>query len=101
MESENLVDLVSENGSYLLSSLASLQNEESNVVSNVRGKGLFCAFDLPSSELRNKLIAKVEEEGALILGCGHRSIRFRPHLNISKNEIDRAMVMIKSAMSKI
>ena len=101
MESENLVDLVSENGSYLLSSLATLQNEESNVVSNVRGKGLFCAFDLPSSELRNKLIAKVEEEGALILGCGHRSIRFRPHLNISKNEIDRAMVMIKSAMSKI
>ena len=101
MESENLVDLVSENGSYLLSSLVSLQNEESNVVSNVRGKGLFCAFDLPSSELRNKLIAKVEEEGALILGCGHRSIRFRPHLNISKNEIDRAMVMIKSAMSKI
>ena len=101
MENENLVDLVSENGAYLLSSLASLQNEESNEVSNVRGKGLFCAFDLPSSELRNKLIAKVEEEGALILGCGHRSIRFRPHLNISKNEIDRAMVMIKSAMSKI
>ena len=101
MESENLVDLVSEHGSYLLSSLVSLQNEESNMVSNVRGKGLFCAFDLPSSELRNNLIAKVEEEGALILGCGHRSIRFRPHLNISKNEIDRAMVMIKSAMSKI
>ena len=101
MENENLVALVSDNGAYLLSSLASLQNEESNEVSNVRGKGLFCAFDLPSSELRNKLIAKVEEEGALILGCGHRSIRFRPHLNISKNEIDRAMVMIKSAMSKI
>ena len=101
MESENLIDLVSENGSYLLSSLTSLQNEESNVVSNVRGKGLFCAFDLPSIDLRNNLIAKVEEEGALILGCGHRSIRFRPHLNISKNEIDRAMVMIKSAMSKI
>ena len=101
MESENLVDLVSEHGSYLLSSLVSLQNEESNMVSNVRGKGLFCAFDLPSSELRNNLIAKVEEEGALILGCGHRSIRFRPHLNISKNEIDRALIMIKSAMSKI
>ena len=67
----------------------------------MRGKGLFCAFDLSSSEIRDKLITKVEEEGALILGCGHRSIRFRPHLNISKNEIDRALVMIKSAMSKI
>ena len=81
--------------------MSNLQVDESDLVSNIRGKGLFCAFDLPSGEIRDKLISKVEEEGALILGCGHRSIRFRPHLNISKEEIDRAIVMIKNAMSKI
>ena len=93
--------MATENGSYLLSSLESLQDTKDDLISNVRGKGLFCAFDLPSDEFRDKLISNVEEEGALILGCGHRSIRFRPHLNISKGEIDIAMSMINRALAKI
>lgn len=101
MENENLLEMASENGSYLLSSLESLQDSKDDLISNVRGRGLFCAFDLPSDVFRDKLISKVEEEGALILGCGHRSIRFRPHLNISKGEIDIAMSMINRAMAKI
>ena len=101
MDNENLLEMATENGSYLLSSLESLQNTKDDLISNVRGKGLFCAFDLPSDEFRDKLISNVEEEGALILGCGHRSIRFRPHLNISKGEIDIAMSMINRALAKI
>ena len=101
MENENLLKMASENGSYLLSSLESLQDSKDEIISNVRGRGLFCAFDLPSGSFRDKLISKVEEEGALILGCGHNSIRFRPHLNISKGEIDSAMSMINRALAKI
>ena len=101
MENENLLKMASENGSYLLSSLESLQDSKDELISNVRGRGLFCAFDLPSGAFRDKLISKVEEEGALILGCGHNSIRFRPHLNISKGEIDSAMSMINRALAKI
>ena len=80
--------MASENGSYLLSSLVSLQNENGDLITNVRGKGLFCAYDLPTSDHRDKLISNMEAEGAIILGCGHNSIRFRPHLNVSKEEID-------------
>ena len=101
MENEDLLKMASENGSYMLSSLESLQDSKDGLISNVRGKGLFCAFDLPSDAFRDKLISKVEEEGALILGCGHRSIRFRPHLNISKGEIDIAMSMINRALARI
>jgi L-lysine 6-transaminase len=47
------------------------------------------------------LINLIQEEGALILGSGHKSIRFRPHLNISKNEIDIALEIISKALKKL
>ena len=101
IEKENLVNMASENGSYLLSSLQSLQEENGDLISNVRGRGLFCAYDLPSNDYRDKLITNMEAEGAMVLGCGQSSIRFRPHLNITKDEIDRAMSMTKKALSNI
>ena len=101
IEKEGLVQMAAENGSYLLSSLNALQEQNNGLISNARGKGLFCAYDLPSTEERDKLIANMAAEGAIILGCGHNSIRFRPHLNISRNEIDQAMSMMKSALSKL
>ena len=101
IEKEGLVQVAEENGSYLLSSLNSLQEQSNGLISNARGKGLFCAYDLPSTKERDRLITNMETEGAIILGCGHNSIRFRPHLNISKNEIDQAMSMMKNALSKL
>ena len=98
---ENLIQKASENGKYLLSKLYELQSNNLNLVSNSRGKGLFCAFDLPDSEKRDLFVQHMEKEGALILGCGKKSIRFRPHLNISKDNIDRAYLMLSNSLSKL
>ena len=54
-----------------------------------------------STEERDKMIGLISEEGALMLGCGHTSIRFRPHLNITQDEIDQGISMIESAISKL
>ena len=89
------------NGKYLLSKLRLMENNFENKVSNSRGKGLFCAFDLDGSLSRDKLISNMEKEGALILGCGHKSVRFRPHLNISKEEIDIACDMLVNSLKKL
>ena len=43
----------------------------------------------------------MEQEGALILGCGHKSVRFRPHLNISKEEIDIAYDMLIKSIKNL
>ena len=99
IEKENLVDSASDKGEYLLSSLESLQENNTGLLSNARGKGLFCAFDLPDPEKRDQLVTNMKEQGALILGCGHKSIRFRPHLNISRGEIDQAITMIEHSLS--
>ena len=101
IQTEKLLDNAMINGQYLLSKLRNLENDFRNKVSNSRGRGLFCAFDLDTSTSRDKLIANMEEEGALILGCGHKSVRFRPHLNISKEEIDIAFEMLINSLKKI
>ena len=101
IEKDELVSAASVNGEYLLGCLFDLQNKYGDLMSNSRGKGLFCAFDLPSPEKRDKLITEMEELGVLILGCGHRSIRFRPHLNITKGDIDIGISMIGNALSQL
>lgn len=101
IENENLLQNAYENGKYLLKSIETIENKFSGLVSNSRGKGLWCAYDLPDANTRDRLIELIHEEGAIILGSGHRSIRFRPHLNITKEEIDIAAGMMKSALLKL
>ena len=59
------------------------------------------SFDLPTTEIRDKAINLIAEEGALMLGCGTQSIRFRPHLNITTTEIDLGLDMIDRALNHI
>jgi len=47
-----------------------------------------CAFDLPTAAERAALIGKLrEEDQILLLPSGPRSIRFRPALTISEDEL--------------
>jgi len=100
IEQENLIDQVMENGAYLRQGLESLQANHNAMITNARNLGLFGAFDLPSTNERDRMLALIAEEGALMLGCGYTSIRFRPHLIISKSEIDQGLAMINRALSR-
>ncbi|MBT5995053.1 MAG: L-lysine 6-transaminase [Candidatus Marinimicrobia bacterium] len=99
IEQENLISQVVENGAYLKLGIETIQSRYDNV-SNARNLGLFGAFDLPNTKDRDKLIGLIADEGALMLGCGYSSIRFRPHLNISQSEIDQGLEMINRALSR-
>jgi len=54
-----------------------------------------CAIDLPSEKIKNKLIEELYRDYMVILGCGKRSLRFRPPLNVSKEEIDKGLDILK------
>lgn len=101
IEKEGLVQIAAENGEYVLDKLQALQKKYGDVVSNSRGMGHFCAFDLPNGDILNNLLSLIADEGALMLGCGTHSIRFRPHLNISQDEIDTGFEMIERAIQKL
>ena len=101
IEQEKLVSKAKENGKYLLSQLISLQNDYSDIVSNVRGKGLFCAFDLPDAKSRDSLSSILMKNKVIVLGSGNKSIRFRPHLNIQKEEIDIGISAIRNSLNSL
>ena len=96
MCNENLFSNVQEMGYHLLKNINELTNEFPGYITNSRGQGLFCAFDLPSTIERDKMISKLLEKKLIILGSGDNSIRFRPHLNVKKEDIDLALQKINA-----
>ena len=70
IDEENLVENARINGEYLLSKIKGLSEKYPSLISNARGKGLFCAMDLPTAVLRNKLRDMVFENDVVILGSG-------------------------------
>ena len=98
---EDLVNQAATNGDYLVDKLHDIQADFDGLVSNVRGRGLFAAFDLPDSTARDNLANLIIAEGALILGSGKKAIRFRPHLNITREEIDLADDIIRRAIARL
>lgn len=101
IEKENLVENAKVVGEYLLEGLQNLAKKYPEKVSNPRGRGLMAAIDLPSGEQRDRIREVLYEDGLIILACGDRSIRFRPHLNVTKEEIQIALDKIETNLSKI
>lgn len=101
IQEEQLVQNAATQGSYVQQELGKLAEQFPSVMSNVRGRGLFCAFDLPNAQTRTEFLKAAFANGLLILGCGERSIRFRPPLDISSQHIDEGMTLIAKALRQI
>ncbi len=71
IEEENLINNSFEMGKYLLDELLKIQNEYPELISNARGLGLMCSFDLPNGELRNRFRDECFKNKLIILGCGN------------------------------
>ncbi|PZS35964.1 MAG: L-lysine 6-transaminase [Pseudonocardiales bacterium] len=101
IEADGLMERAGSLGAHLVDGLQALAAKH-DVVSDVRGRGLMCAFTLPTAELRNTVITRLrEDERVLVLGCGTSSLRFRPALIVSADELDRAMAAIDRVLSAL
>lgn len=101
IQEERLLDNVNKQGKHLFSEMEDLQKDFPNLVSNIRSRGLFAAFDLPSHDIRNTFLSTSFNNGLIILPSGERSIRFRPSLNITKDEIDRGIGIIRKSFGAL
>ncbi|MDH7507621.1 MAG: aminotransferase class III-fold pyridoxal phosphate-dependent enzyme, partial [Candidatus Thermoplasmatota archaeon] len=101
IKEENLIKNAEIQGKRLLEGLEELVEKYPTKIFNARGRGLMCAFDLPSPEKRDELKNKLFSNGMIILGCGKSTIRFRPPLNISSEEIDKALEIIDKSVKTI
>lgn len=101
IEEEKLVENAATVGELLLTRLKELESEFPHLVYNVRGRGLFCAFDMPSPTKRLELRRKVFERNLLLIGCGEQTIRFRPPLNINTLEINEGIDIIRTSLAEM
>jgi L-lysine 6-transaminase len=98
IEEDNLVENARLMGGCLVEGLRELAAEFPTVVSNPRGLGLFAAFDVSTPELRTKIREKALQKGLIVLPSGERSIRFRPPLTVSREELDLGLGILRQSM---
>ena len=101
IQKESLLDNANSMGQYLLEKIKFLESSFPGFVSNSRGSGLFCAFDLPSSTERDRVISQSYKNKLLILSSGDYTVRFRPHLTVSEEEIDYAVDILYKSIKEI
>jgi len=101
IEEDNLVENTEKVGKYFLDKLLELQESFPELISNTRGRGLMCAFDLPDTAMRNKVRQMAFEKGAIILPCGAKTIRFRPALICQNDDVDRLIAILYDVLKSV
>ncbi|HVJ17658.1 MAG TPA: L-lysine 6-transaminase [Polyangiaceae bacterium] len=98
IDAERLLDNAEQRGGELLAGLQRFEQRFVGKVSNARGLGLLCAIDLPNADVRKQVLESTFREELLLLPCGPRSIRFRPHLSVSAEVIAEALKRFEKAL---
>ncbi|MEV0973104.1 L-lysine 6-transaminase [Microtetraspora glauca] len=97
IERDELIPKAAILGEKLLSGLQTLEAE--GLVTNARGRGLMCAFDVPD---RAAVIARLRDEdetGVLVLPSGERSIRLRPALSVQPDELEYGLARLRQVLT--
>lgn len=88
-------------GEELIAHLRELA-ERHPMLENPRGLGLMCAVSTPNKEIRNRVLAELQNvERVIMLGCGERSVRVRPPLTVTTEAIDAAMTALDRVLTKL
>jgi L-lysine 6-transaminase len=86
---ERLIEQVGDKARRMVEGLNALAEKYNHLIFNVRGLGLYQGFTMrnPANRDRLKQIA-LQKEQLLLLGAGTQSIRFRPVLDVTVEDID-------------
>lgn len=98
---EKLVENAKNVGAHLQKQLVSLENQYPEFMSNSRGRGLFSAFDVTTPELRDEFRRRCYDNKVILLGCGEKSIRFRPPVNLSKAQVDEGVAVMDKVFKQM
>jgi L-lysine 6-transaminase len=96
---EDLVNNAAARGEELLEGLQRLCVSFPSIT-NVRGRGLFTAFTLPTTAMRDAVRQTCWDLGFACLAAGATSIRFRPCLTVSSAEVASALRILEKALEQ-
>lgn len=98
IERDGLIEAAARLGAGLLEQLQDLQDRVP-AIDNARGRGLLCAVDLPDGDTRDAVAGRMfAEERVILPACGERTLRFRPPLIVSTDELTQAVEALERAV---
>ncbi|MGW4640471.1 L-lysine 6-transaminase [Sphaerisporangium sp. NPDC004334] len=100
IERDGLIARAAELGERLLGGLRELEAGFPGLVRAARGRGLMCAFDVP--DRRDDVVRALrEDQGVLVLPCGERSVRLRPALSVTAEEIAHGLTALTRTLTTV
>ena len=100
IQEDGLVENAVRVGVVVKEGLEALAREFASV-SNVRGRGLLVAFDLPDGDMRGRVVQGCWDRSLAILSCGPRSIRLRPPLVFSEAQATQALDTLREVLDDL
>ncbi|NGM71086.1 aminotransferase class III-fold pyridoxal phosphate-dependent enzyme [Natronolimnobius sp. AArcel1] len=94
---QNLLANVRTRGEHLRTRLEELADEHECLI-DVRGRGLMLAVEFDTKARRETVLEAAFERGLLLLGCGYKTLRLLPPLDVTEREIDLAMGLLEEAI---
>ncbi len=102
IEEEGLLERCRKMGERLISGLMQVQSDHSDLVKEVRGRGLMIGVELTMDEVGELSVAQMLKRGMCVAYTlnNPRVIRFEPPFIISESEVDFAVETFRSAIAE-
>jgi 4-aminobutyrate aminotransferase len=108
IQNEGLRENAAKQGTYVMKRLEELK-EESEIVGDVRGKGLMIGIELvedktskkPASKMAEEVMVRSWKRGVAVITCGRSTIRIAPPLLITRELIDSGLDIIEDAIKQV
>ena len=100
IKEDNLIKKSKELGSYLNERLHSAKNEFPEIITEIRGIGLWYAFDVHPKKITMPLVNEMQSRGVIVGSMlnSDGTIRIAPPLTIRPAEIDAFIGVLKASL---
>ncbi|WP_121742847.1 aminotransferase class III-fold pyridoxal phosphate-dependent enzyme [Natronorubrum halophilum] len=95
---ENLLANVRERGEQLRSRL---EEHDLEAIVDIRGRGLMLAVEFDTKARREAVLEAAFERGLLTLGCGYKTLRLLPPLDVTEREIDLGVDLLLESIEAV
>ncbi|WP_411715429.1 aspartate aminotransferase family protein, partial [Natronomonas sp.] len=95
---QNLMDNATERGAQAKDALA--EADIPNLI-DIRGRGLMLAVEFDTKAQRDDVQEAAMKRGLLTLGCGHKTLRLLPPLDVREREIRMAVDLLAEAAESV
>lgn len=92
---------VDEISKFTFNELEYMKKEYPDLIKDIRGKGLLIAIEMVNDETADSLNSKCLDNGLILNVTQGNVVRIFPALNISKEEMNKGLIIFKKALNEI